>query len=169
MALGIIVKKIVILLINRHSYKALINQSKHPTNVAISRSSCNNAKEVRRKRNLEAVRTLQKISMTYAICYLPASLYYLLLVAMILNYKGNETLLSQIYDTFAVFHTPLFLCSGINALIYMAKDRRIVNYYKRKCLCFFNHDRTEGRRENNRMASLRDGRPSARAFSGVLP
>ena len=83
----------------------------------------------RRKRNLKAVAVLNKISIVYTCCTLPVGLYYISLSILLLIYKDNKHYFLFWYAWFAIFHLPVFLCSGFNAMVYMFNDKKIKRFY----------------------------------------
>ena len=84
----------------------------------------------RRKRNKTAVSILNVISLIYAICVLPLSFYYMVLGILMALYRDNEPLLTLFFYISPFIHLPLFPCSGLNAMVYMLKDRSIKRFYK---------------------------------------
>ena len=86
------------------------------------------------KRNKTAVKILNIILAIYAVCMLPLSIYLTILGAIMFDYKGKEDFLRSVYSIFSYFHLPIFPCSGLNALAYMLKDKKIRKFYKQS-LC----------------------------------
>ena len=127
---GLAVGSMVILTIvlNAWSKRVLTKQSRF--------STMENEVEMRmRKRNKTAVAILNIISLIYALCILPLCCYYLVIGVLMSMYKGNEELLISVLMISTFMHLPLFPCSGLNALAYMLKDKRIKRYYKHKFCC----------------------------------
>ena len=85
------------------------------------------------KRNKTAVKILNIILLIYGICMLPLSIYYLLLGAIMFDYKGNED--RSVYGIYSYISLPVFPCSGLNALAYMLKDKKIRIFYRRLLCC----------------------------------
>lgn len=86
----------------------------------------NETKKIKRKRNQKAVGILNFLSLVYTICTFPMGCYYIFLGALLLTYEGNEIMFDNAYDLFSFFHIPSFLSSGLNALVYMLKDKDII-------------------------------------------
>ena len=125
------VEILIIIVLNLWSKRVLTRQEPHPGGDEIKYID-----ERRRKRNLKAVAILNAITLVYTLSVLPASLYAILLATLLLTYEGNGELFNTLYnDFFAFVHLPLFLCSGINALVYMFKDKVIKKYYCRQLFC----------------------------------
>ena len=85
----------------------------------------------RKKRNKTAVAILNRISLIYAFCILPLSIYHVVLGALI--YHGDVSLLTAAHSVMTFMLLPLFPCSGLNALAYMLKDKKIRKFYKLCC------------------------------------
>jgi len=82
------------------------------------------------RRNLSqrrAVLTLNLITLVYVICVLPFTCYYIVL-AITIQKQLIETF-EGLYRLFSLFHVPLFLCSGLNALMYLLKDKQMKRYF----------------------------------------
>ena len=82
----------------------------------------------RARRNKSAVIVLSLISITYAIFTLPLGLYYITLGTVYFDSRKENTQIF-LHSLAAFFHFPLFLSSGMNAVIYIMKDKAIKRYY----------------------------------------
>ena len=110
--------------LNIWSTKVLARQS--------SISSTLNDIEFRRgKRNKTAVTILNILTLLLVLCVMPLSIYYIVLG--IFMYRENEALVQSAYDMIMFLHMPLFPCSGLNALVYVLKNQKIMRFYRR---CF---------------------------------
>ena len=87
------------------------------------------------KRNEKAVKILNIILLIYAVCMLPLSIYLVVLGSVMFDFKGKANTLSSVYGIFSYMYQPVFPCSGLNALAYMMKDKRIRKFYRRLLCC----------------------------------
>uniref|UniRef100_A0A7M5WKR4 Uncharacterized protein n=1 Tax=Clytia hemisphaerica TaxID=252671 RepID=A0A7M5WKR4_9CNID len=100
-----------------------------------SRVSSTDIEVQQHKRNKAAVKILNIILLIYAVCIMPFSIYMIILGVVMVEYKGKEDLLRSVYSLFSYVHLLIFPCSGLNALAYLLKDKKIKNYYKRLLRC----------------------------------
>ena len=113
------------LILNSWSKKILAKQSR-------MRISGNEVEMRRRKRNKTAVAILNIISFIYALCVLPLSIHFVLIA--VLTWMQKDSIFPVLRISYIVT-LPLFPCSGLNALVYMLKDKNIRRFYKRYFCC----------------------------------
>ena len=126
----------LVLVFNIWSTKVLARQS-------FNHHEMNDVDQRRRKRNQKAVGILNMISLVYALCTFPVSLYYTVLGILLSTYDHNKELFDFCYNLFPLIHLPLFFCSGFNALVYMLKDKDIRKYYSSRFCCKKNRQDSE--------------------------
>ena len=83
------------------------------------------------QRNKRAVVTLLWLSAVYVVCILPVAVYYLWLYTTLLDFYQNPMKVIIAYSRYPVVHSLLPLCSGLNAIVYLAKSPEIKRYYKK--------------------------------------
>jgi 7 transmembrane receptor (rhodopsin family). len=82
---------------------------------------------LRKKRHHRAVVTLSLISLVYAVCFVPVSIFYFVLAYLVSQIDIDISIMNI---AFVLTHLPIFLCSGFNAIIYMSRNSDITRYYK---------------------------------------
>ena len=83
---------------------------------------------IRHKRNVKAVVTLFQITALYLVCFLPLCAFYFSM-AILLQQKAM-LLFNNGMHYFQVFNYLTFCCSGLNSIIYLKRDRKIIRYFK---------------------------------------
>ena len=117
---------VLVIILNSWSKKILTKQS-------LMCISQNEVEIRRRKRNRAAVAILNTISFIYAVCMLPLGVYYVLVG--VLAWMNKEELLFSVFSVSTIMSLPLFPCSGLNALVYMLKNKKIRRFYKQCFSC----------------------------------
>lgn len=132
-------------------------KERHDTrSVRFNLSDENSMKLVVEQRNKRAVVTLLWLSGVYTICILPVAIYYLWLYVTLLDFYQNPMKVITIYSRYPVVHSLLPLCSGLNAIVYLAKSTEIKRYYRKIIFCNFRVQSTERVNEDGSSVSNKD-------------
>ena len=87
-------------------------------------------KEITNKRNRTAVSILNRISLIYGVCGIQFCIFYISLAMLTLNPSvANAKTIELMYEVYSFVHCIIFISSGANAIVYMAKDKKIKRYY----------------------------------------
>ena len=84
-----------------------------------------------KQRNKRAAMTLIWITVVYVSCMLPVAIFYLWLFIALLNFDQNPNHVASAFDKYAIVHSLLPLCSGLNAIVYIVKNPEIKRFYRR--------------------------------------
>ena len=112
----------LIAFLNISSRKDLARKRKHSLDKDLA--------ALRKKRHNRAVVTLSLITLVYAVCFVPVSIFYFVLAVLVAQTDVNVSTVNTMNKAFVATHLPMFLCSGFNALVYMFRNPDIRRYYK---------------------------------------